>query len=249
MELPIRDPGIELASAIRSLNSLNALFWRLSSPRVMATGLVIAVTVRLSLIGATGVGWFDLVAVVIVVTLIPFVEWFIHLLVLHARPRQLGRLTIDPGVGHRQHHRHPASVNYVLLRGIDAGLFQVINAGLVVVVVGGPLWLIGARPLGPILTGVVVAILGLLHYEWSHLLFHTAYRPRSRYYRRLKQNHRLHHWRNERFWLGITTNAGDRLLRTYPASRSAVPLSPTAKTLGVDPQRSPGGSSTGSELR
>ena len=202
----------------------------------MLTGFGVALVARMA--AATAVGWsiWDLVAVGIVIALVPFVEWFIHLVVLHAKPRTVRGLVIDPGIGHREHHLNPATVNWVLLRGIDAALFQVINAGVVVVVVGGPLWLLGANVVGPVLTGVVVAVLGLGHYEWSHFLFHTAYRPKSRYYRRLKSNHRLHHWRNERYWLGITTNFGDRVLRTYPSSRSAVPLSPTAKTLGVDPE-------------
>ncbi len=203
----------------------------------MAAGLVAAVSARLAL-AASGVGFGrgDLFAVAMVLALVPVVEWFIHLVVLHAKPTKIGRWRFDPGLGHRHHHLHPAIIEQALLRGIDAAVFQVINAAVVVVVVGGPLWLVGADRSGPIVTGVIAAILGLLHYEWSHFLFHTAYRPRSRYYRRLKSNHRLHHWRNERYWLGITSNAGDRLLRTYPRSRSAVPLSATARNLGIDPE-------------
>ena len=71
----------------------------------------------------------------------------------------------------------------------------------------------------------------MAHYEWVHLLVHTRYRPRSRYYRRLARNHRLHHYRNEDYWLGVTSNLGDRLLRTYPTHKTDVPLSPTARTL------------------
>lgn len=235
MELQSDETGVATAARIRTVRAAFALFRRFWSPRMMMIGLSIAVAARLTLVDPVPARW-DLVAVLIVAALIPFVEWFIHLVVLHARPRRFGGLRLDPGAGHRQHHLNPASVNWVLLRGVDAVLFQVINAGVVVVVVGGPLWLVGAPLAGPILTGVVASVSGLLHYEWSHFLFHTAYRPRSRYYRRLKSNHRLHHWRNERYWLGITTNAADRLLGTYPASRSAVPLSTTAKTLGIDPE-------------
>lgn len=235
MELQSDEAGVARSARIRTLPAAFALFRRFWSPRAMMIGLVIAVSGRLFLVDPEPTGW-DLVAVLIVAALVPFVEWFIHLVVLHARPRRLGRLRFDPGAGHRQHHLNPASVSWVLLRGVDAVLFQIVNAGVVVVVVGGPLWLLGAPPAAPILTGVVAAVIGLLHYEWSHFLFHTGYRPRSRYYRRLKANHRLHHWRNERYWLGITTNAADRLLGTYPGSRSAVLRSATARTLGVDPE-------------
>ena len=62
---------------------------------------------------------------------------------------------------------------------------------------------------------------------------HTRYRPSSRLYARLARNHRLHHFRNERYWLGVTSNSGDRILRTLPRSKTDVPLSDTARTLGV----------------
>lgn len=244
-EVPGAVPGEAIASATTDLGAAARLFVRFGSSRSMAIGFVTALTVRF--IAATAVGWSlrDVVAVAIVVSLVPFVEWFIHLVVLHSRPRTVRGFRIDPGIGHREHHANPATVHWVLLRGIDATIFQVSNAVVVLVVVGGPLWLFdvvfgsGASVggvVGPVLTGVIVAVAGLAHYEWSHFLFHTAYRPKTAYYRRLKANHRLHHWRNERYWLGITTNLGDRVLRTYPASRSAVPISPTAKTLGVDPE-------------
>jgi hypothetical protein len=57
--------------------------------------------------------------------------------------------------------------------------------------------------------------------------------PRSPLYRGIWRAHRLHHFRNERYWFGVTTHLGDRVLCTYPA-KDAVPLSTTARTLGVD---------------
>jgi sterol desaturase/sphingolipid hydroxylase (fatty acid hydroxylase superfamily) len=45
--------------------------------------------------------------------------------------------------------------------------------------------------------------------------------------------HRLHHFRNEHYWFGVTMHLGDRVLRTYPA-KDAVPPSATARTLGMD---------------
>lgn len=229
-------PAAERAAAdLKTLGAVFARFRRQNSARVMAIGLLATIAVRV--LASVRFGWsaWDAVAVGIVIALIPFVEWFIHLVVLHAKPRRVRGLLIDPGIGHREHHLQPASVNLVLLRGREAGLFQVMNAGTVVVVVGGPLWLVGAPVAGPILTGIVASVVGLIHYEWSHFIFHVAYRPKTRYYRRLKTNHRLHHWRNEHHWLGVTSNLGDRVMRTYPASKSDVPLSPTAKTLGIDP--------------
>jgi sterol desaturase/sphingolipid hydroxylase (fatty acid hydroxylase superfamily) len=67
-------------------------------------------------------------------------------------------------------------------------------------------------------------------YEWTHFLIHTAYRPRSRYYRSIRRGHRLHHFKNEHYWHGITNTVSDRVLGTAPDQR-AVPKSATARTL------------------
>lgn len=228
------DPGVVAAGAIRTLSGAAVTFFGFGSPRVIAAGLSAAVVARALV--ARSVGWsrWDVVAIAMVAGLIPFVEWFVHLVVLHAEPRRFAGVIVDTGAGHREHHLRPASLDRVLLRAPDALLFQLVNAAVVWAVVGIPLAIIGVAVTGPVSTGVVVAIGGLAHYEWAHFLFHTAYRPRTRYYRRLKSNHRLHHWRNERYWLGVTSNAGDRVLGTYRA-RSQVPLSPTARNLRVSP--------------
>jgi hypothetical protein len=77
-----------------------------------------------------------------------------------------------------------------------------------------------------VLTGqVLVAI-----YEWTHFLIHTAYRPRSRYYRSIWRNHRLHHFKNEHYWHGITNTLGDRAMGTLRDQRE-VQKSETARTL------------------
>jgi hypothetical protein len=126
---------------------------------------------------------------------------------------------LDPGLGHREHHRYPASLDHVLLGATEATVFQVVNAGVATAVVGLPLALAGRPVLGPVLTGILGAVTALAHYEWSHFLFHTAYRPRSARYRRLKANHRRHHWRDQRSWLGITSNLADRTIGTLPRDR------------------------------
>ena len=80
---------------------------------------------------------------------------------------------------------------------------------------------------------MVVSYLGLLRYQWSHFLIHTPYLPRTSWYRRIWRNHRLHHFKHEGYWLGVSSNLGDRALGTNPDQRT-VPKSPTARTLRVD---------------
>ena len=81
-------------------------------------------------------------------------------------------------------------------------------------------------------TGLVSGYGMLLTYEWTHHLIHSSYRPKGRYYRSIWRSHRLHHYRNEQYWFGVTVNLADHVLRTFPA-RDEVPASPTARTLGV----------------
>ena len=70
-----------------------------------------------------------------------------------------------------------------------------------------------------------------LLYEWVHYLVHTRYIPRSRLYKRLWTHHRLHHYKNENYWFGVSMTSGDGLLQTRPEHRG-VPTSATCRTLG-----------------
>src|SRR5436305_1149196 len=83
---------------------------------------------------------------------------------------------------------------------------------------------------GPLVTALLTgyALVGL--YEWTHFLIHTAVRPRSRYYRSIWRNHRLHHFKNEHYWHGITNTVSDRALGTFRDHRE-VRRSATARTL------------------
>jgi len=67
-------------------------------------------------------------------------------------------------------------------------------------------------------------------YEWTHFLIHTAYRPRTRYYRSIWHGHRLHHFKNEHYWHGITNTISDTVLRTNPDQKD-VRKSGTARAL------------------
>lgn len=180
--------------------------------------------------------WGDVVVLVSTIGLTGFFEWCVHLFLLHAPTDSLRMTKLGTGVGHRQHHQDPAAMGTLLLRASDAAIFSALFALFTALWVVPLMFLTGLFAdgqglLGPYLTGYLLAIVGLLHYEWTHLLVHTKYRPKSRYYKRLARNHRLHHYRNEHYWLGVTSNLGDRVLRTLPADKSDVPLSDTARTL------------------
>ena len=84
----------------------------------------------------------------------------------------------------------------------------------------------------PAAWSLLVSVYALMFgYEWTHYLVHSDYRPRTRAYRAVWRNHRLHHYKNEHYWFTVTTaGTADRLFGTYPDPES-VPTSPTAKNL------------------
>lgn len=193
--------------------------------------IVAAVALGAARVVAGGFGRGDLIALAVTILVTGTVEWIIHRFLLHADADAWTSRKLGTGAGHGQHHLDPPDVDWLMLRGADATVF-VTAFGVVTAAWTLPLmWITGSALLGPFLTAWTLAAIGLAHYEWVHLMVHTRYRPRTRYYRRLARNHRLHHFRNEHFWLGVTTNSGDRLLRTYPRSKSDVPLSDTARSL------------------
>lgn len=169
--------------------------------------------------------WVDLIAPGVLIALQPFTEWTTHVLLLHQRPRKVLGVTIDPLVArkHRAHHADPKDPQLV---------FVPLPAVVATVVGAAALMLVIARP--PVaLGGMVTAYSLLLLYEWTHFLIHSTYRPRHRLYRYVWRAHRNHHYRNEHYWFGVTIHVADHLFGTFP-EKTAVPVSPTARTLGVE---------------
>ena len=201
-----------------TLGAAFAQFWRHPSPWMILGTLVAAVVARV-VVGGWGV--VDLLAPLVYVALFPLLEWVVHVFVLHWRPRRVGRVVLDHLLAskHRAHHRDPRDIPLVFIP------WQALVVVLVVTWVV-PLWV---APTGPALSYIVtVAVMGLA-YEWTHYLVHTDYKPRTRLYRAVYKHHRLHHFKNEHYWLTVTTaHTADPLLGTYPDPAS-VPTSPTAK--------------------
>ena len=205
-------------------------FFRFRSPRVLAAFLVLFVAARVA-VGEWS--WLDLAAAATLIALQPFTEWLIHVSLLHSKPRKLGPWTIDLPTArmHRWHHREPTLLEAVLIPGsLIAGFL--VPIGLVMWLLSWPWALLGASHLGVWLTLLIVSVLLTATYEWSHFLIHTPYRPRTRYYRTIWRSHRLHHFKNEHYWFGVSSDAADRVLGTNPDHRT-VPKSETVKTLGV----------------
>ena len=202
------------------------------SPRAVLAATVVAVGARVY-VGQWS--WRDVIPPLALLAAQPFVEWVIHKYLLHLPPFELrGRkVELYGSIQHRNHHLSPSDLDRVLLKLIEVTSFIVqiaIAIALVTLAVALPL---GAPVLPLALTGIVFSYLGLFRYEWSHFLIHTPYVPRSRWYRTIWRNHRLHHFKNEGYWMGVSSNVGDRVLGTNPDQRT-VPRSPTARTLRAE---------------
>lgn len=222
-----RSPGLR-STELKTKRDIATTFFKASSPRIIVIAASVAVTARLFL-GQWSYG--DVITVAGTLSLTGPVEWIIHLYLLHAPVDSFVTRRLGSGISHRKHHLDPPDIRWILLNGTDAAVFVAMLAVFTAAWSLPLLWLTGSAVALPYLTALAAAYLGLVNYEWTHLMAHSRYQPRTRLYARLARNHRLHHYRNERYWLGVTSNMGDRILRTLPRSKTDVPLSDTARTL------------------
>jgi sterol desaturase/sphingolipid hydroxylase (fatty acid hydroxylase superfamily) len=168
--------------------------------------------------------WTELLLPVALVALFPVIEWVVHVGILHWRPRRLGAVTVDSLLArkHRAHHADPRDLPLVFVPWqVECWLLP---AYAVAALVGFP-----DRATGLSFLVAVTAL--MLGYEWVHYLVHSDYRPRSRAFRAVWRNHRLHHYKNEHYWFTVTSaGTADRLFGTYP-DPADVETSPTVRAL------------------
>ena len=132
-------------------------------------------------------------------------EWFAHKYVLHVmKIRVLGICIRNPiAEMHAKHHATPDDPE-----GVHFGATSVIG----VLVLG---YAIGALWGTAFSLGVVVFFsASLLLYEWAHLVSHTGYTPRSRYFRKITARHRYHHYKDPKRCFTVSQPWADVVLRT-----------------------------------
>ena len=214
---------LEAADSPADLTSALARFVRAPSPAILGIALAVSLSLRLA-VGDYGL--YDLAIVGAILLAWPLLEWLIHVYILHLRPFRIAGHLIDMPVpkSHRAHHRDPWRIE-ILFIPLHSYIY---TAPLLVL-----LWLGLAPSISLGLTGLATTYALSLHYEWVHFLVHTRYKPRSSYYQRLWRNHRLHHCKNEAFWMGVTMLAGDHVFGTAKAPHE-VPSSATCRTLGFE---------------
>ncbi|MGH7789365.1 MAG: sterol desaturase family protein [Candidatus Binatia bacterium] len=204
----------------RTLAEAIPVFLRHTSPRVVIALLAFALALR---VWVGDWSWWNLVPVAALSLYWPVQEWLIHVFILHYKPMTvLGRrLDFHVPQKHRAHHRAPWQLELLFIP--QQSFWYTVP--LIVA-----LWFALTPTPALALTGIVTHLALALHYEWVHFLVHTRVMPRTALYQRLWRNHRLHHFKNEHYWFGVTMLSGDRLLHTAPAVGD-VPTSPTARAL------------------
>jgi hypothetical protein len=133
-------------------------------------------------------------------------EYTFHRFLFHAPPSKRSWLLRLQRRLHYDHHVEPGRLNLLFL----PLWFTVPNlaiTGLVAWALLGD----GASAISLVLG----AILALLHYEWVHYAAHIPYQPHTRFGRWMKRNHLWHHFKNERFWFGVSNPMLDFVSGTW----------------------------------
>lgn len=190
------------------------------SPRILVGGML------LSLLARIYVGHWTIWDAVIAVAFIawqPLQEWLIHVHILHWKPRMMFGKRIDFKLAklHRFHHADPWDVPTLFVPLDAIVLSGVIQTTLIFLLM--PTFALALSAL------VMVWAVGVA-YEWVHFLVHTAYRPKTNWFRKKWHFHRLHHFKNEHYWQGVSMHQADWLLHTQPDPKT-VESSPTARNL------------------
>ena len=228
-EQRVQSPGTDRITGARrtsqTLRSVGAAFWRHPSPWLIGGFLLAACGYRAMLAtSGHGFGWTELIVPVALVALFPVIEWVIHVVILHWRPRTVGGVPVDSLLArkHRAHHADPRALPLVFIPWqVELWLLP---SYVVVALLAFPGQAAGAS--------FLVAVGALMFgYEWVHYLVHSDYRPRTTAFRAVWRNHRLHHYKNEHYWFTVTTaGTADRLFGTYPDAAD-VPTSGTVRAL------------------
>ncbi len=175
-------------------------------PLTMMLFLVVALAAKFAIYPS--VGWADLAVVGGIILIWWFQEWFLHVTVLHMKPLKVGGMTIDPGFArvHREHHAKPWHDVLVFVPTPYVILGFIVASAIFYLVLPTPLALTALA---------AYCVMGVL-YEWTHYLVHTRYKPKSKFFKELWRNHRLHHFKNENYWYGLSVTWVDGVLGTAP---------------------------------
>lgn len=220
MALDVREQDRRGGPSATTLREEASFFAGQTNFHIIAGLLLVTAAARVAL---GGWRWWDLGVAGLLLAVHPFTEWMIHVFVLHWKPREVLGRRIDPLVSrkHREHHGDPKRIEWIFVP--LPVLAKAIPATALVFFLVLPTARLA-------ITASLMGLSILLVYEWTHYLIHSRYRPRSRLYKFIWRAHRLHHFKNENYWFGVTVHAADRVLGTFP-QKDEVETSATCRNL------------------
>ncbi len=166
-------------------------------------------------------------------------EYLVHRFAFHGLVnKRLGRVTSRQ---HILHHEDPGELDVLFNDPRISVTFGIVYFLLA--------WALAGLPAAAAFsTGNFV---GLVHYEYVHLTSHRpGVRPWMPWLRPLKRSHLLHHYKNEQYWFGVTSQVFDKALGSWRNAhevessetvRSLVPPAPKEHEAWLDESIRPPG--------
>lgn len=197
---------IKDATTIRTRREALRVFFSRKGPRTLL-GTVATTWAARAMLGPPGPS--DLLAAAAAIGIWPIQEWVLHKYLLHLEPRTIAGIHVDPMFArvHRTHHADPRDVDTTLLPTPVIVAAMPFAAGA---------WLLVFGPRKAAVTAMATYSTMALFYEWTHFIVHTNVKPLTAYGKKVRRNHRLHHFRHEDHWFGFTFPLIDRWFGTDP---------------------------------
>ncbi len=193
-----------------------ATFLRHGSNAVLAVAIGFA-----ALLFATGLLHFSWIGALIGALIFFSSEYTTHRFLFHAKPSSAGWVRNLQHRLHYDHHIDPPKLELLFLPLWFVIPIAAIYFGLYLAIVRNV----------PIAASLVFgSICALTFYEWVHYVAHVAFVPVTPFGRYMKKYHLWHHFKNERFWFGVTNPSMDYAALTYRDVES-VPRSTTVREI------------------
>jgi 4-hydroxysphinganine ceramide fatty acyl 2-hydroxylase len=167
--------------------------------------LALAIVVGIVIFAAAAVP-FSLLATLIGAAVFFVSEYTTHRFLFHAQPSTMQWLRKLQHRLHYDHHIDPPKLELLFLP-----LWFVIPTALVYYGV----FLAITRNPALALSLTFGSICALLYYEWVHYVAHIPFNPVTPFGRYVKKYHLWHHFKNERYWFGVTNPSMDFAGATY----------------------------------
>jgi 4-hydroxysphinganine ceramide fatty acyl 2-hydroxylase len=149
---------------------------------------------------------FSLVAALIGAAVFFVSEYTTHRFLFHAQPSAMPWLLKLQHRLHYDHHIDPPKLELLFLPLWFVIPMSIVYYGVYVAITRNP---------ALALSLTFGSICALLYYEWVHYVAHVPFNPVTPFGRYVKKYHLWHHFKNERFWYGVTNPSMDFVGVTY----------------------------------